>query len=161
MKLKILNLLLVSVSAWTSFTCVGHAFKVGIRTWQPVASNHFRYEDRDMVLEFKATPDRQFHWRIKNKSQVPLKVAHRTFFLKRGSDPQPYSLWGQPKEMTDIPDIEILPGRFLELTYPVQYNSPLFPFNTDQAITLHLQVNWGFETETYQIVFPIEEKKQP
>jgi len=115
------------------------------------------FNDRDLEIVFRARADRHFEWRIKNLHIVPLSIAFQDIALRLEGDATRYTLWGQDKESAPAqPPILLEPGKFITLSYPVRFNSPLYPFDkVDAPVRLELRAVWNKRDRDYSIDFPL------
>lgn len=146
----LVTLMLLSLTA-----CLTGIPKVRTESWDRVDLNQWQFETQDLLLSF-AVVDRQFLWRFKNNTLLPLQLDHEFLFLEHNG--QLFHLWGSPRDQpTDMPPIYIKPGGFVELSYPIRYSSPLFPFPKAGEVSLHLTTQWPRRNTAYILVFPNRE----
>ncbi|CAM2064570.1 hypothetical protein SCOR_04315 [Sulfidibacter corallicola] len=86
--------------------------------------------------------DARLAWRFENKSRQELRIFHEHLSLNMANDSENYTLWGAPRRPHyRIPPILLERGKFVSLTYPIKYNSPLWPFKPEgQRWTLNFDV---------------------
>ncbi len=121
------------------------------------------FVERDLRVEFRATPDRRFEWRFKNLHIVAVTIEHDDLYLRVAGDPTRYTLWGEDKaKAPSQPPIRLGPGQFIKLAYSVRYRSPLFPFDKiEDPVFLELQATWGKRTRPFSIAFPPPKPEPP
>ena len=123
-------------------------------TWQ--------YIDEDLIIRLHIEPGPKFSWYFKNQSLLALKLDQQYTALYLENDPTPYTLWGKPRnEQPQFPVFDIVPGDFIEVGYPVQVNSPLFPFNRKQALMVDMVIAWNGKPTSYRLIIPAKEKPKP
>ena len=50
--------------------------------------------------------------------------------------------------------MELAPGDFVEVGYPVLVSSPLFPFSQKQAVLIDMVIAWNGKPTSYRLVIP-------
>lgn len=120
---------------------------------EPQASG-FVFENRDFQMMLQVDHrQRQFRWHFRNKSIVTLTLDHRDFQILMGNSNIPYTFWGEPKEkVKEWPMLQLTPGQFITLDYPVLFRSPLFPLPRDQDIKIQITLQWAGRPQTYDFL---------
>ena len=121
----------------------------------------YGWQDNRLQLEFSHAVPRQFEWYLKNLSGQKLTIDQQSIALTFGEEATAYTLWGKPRSQSiNWPVIELEPGKFIRLTYPVQYNSPLYPFPRDKEVRLAFTADFGGLAQEYHLKFEAEEKEE-
>ena len=119
------------------------------------------FSDEDLIVRFQSEKGPKFSWYFKNKSLLNLRIDQQYAAVYLENDPIAYTLWGEPKsEQQQFPILELVPGDFIEVGYPVLPSSPLFPFNRKQAVLVDLVITWNGKPTSYRLIIPARESKE-
>ena len=132
-------------------------------SWIPLPNGGYRFSDQDLEIFFLPTDRQHFLWRFTNKTLISLEIDQDRLALRKTNDTRHFSLWGQPKDGDEAPTpIHIEPGGFVSLDFPVQYNSPFYPFevNAEGEVWLEFKANWRRSSVGYRIFFPASLARQ-
>ena len=149
----------IGLGLWTAlFQCTGfHHQKQTEAFWTRTSPGTFTYKDRWIRLDFTPREGAFFDWAFYNLTDRPMEIPGETLILFRGEDPTPYTPWGKALGKGPKPgSIFIKPKGFVKFSYPVQANSPFFPFRTDPRPRLWMQVRIGNHGRSYVLYFPAE-----
>ncbi len=126
--------------------------------WLQIDTAVWSYNDPDLYLRLEIGQDRQYRWEFRNHRPGQLIIDHRELAIHKQDDPRPITLWGEHRDrQQQLPMTAVFPDSFLVLTYPVQYRSPLFPFEPELT-SLHFTARWPDSTRSYSLPFATAEK---
>lgn len=130
--------------------------------WTPMGPEQWRVSTRDLTFTLRVDQSRNFIWRLENHARISARVQPQSLYLLR-DDGERLTLWGgSQSEATPQMPLNLPPGGFVTLQYPIPYKNPLNPFPPeDRRLTLVMTVDWGIERVTYSFPFPKPEPADP
>lgn len=155
MSIRLFSLLLVTCF-FLSCTPKRTIYNLDESPWVQLPGPQYVFDDGYVKVSFVPQKTR-FTYAFRNIGQRDVTISGASIKLAIEDDPVQYAPWGEKHSLnTNIRDIELPPGHFMRLEYPVRVRSPFYPFKPPgkPAWYLEFSATWGFQQLSYRLPFP-------